>query len=307
MKLLETVRPELIKVLPTQNRDMQASAELQTMGIGKLVTLFLNWRDRQVYSRPRKVLKSAEILASIEYEREELRCRRLFAKIASGQDLTLHLSRRTRIAYLSQAERKKNKQRPDLDLLLNEWGIHHLHLSEADPATGFAKDDNILLFIVFKNDAAHALSLMPHGEWMNEDLVSVAVHNWPEKGLFHKLVGALPEQALLPKERSTLRRRHINYFCSVDGQSYMSDTGGLSSNGTSSRSVIQMMALQRCCNLYDEQPDLLSKQMKEEANKIGVFWPSRPVFRCILINGVERLGFGIIEEKSGVAVGISGL
>jgi hypothetical protein len=51
--------------------------------------------------------------------------------IEQGRDLTKYLSRRVAIGFdLPSAKGKKNlaKQR-HLDLLLNDWGIHHLHVS----------------------------------------------------------------------------------------------------------------------------------------------------------------------------------
>ena len=51
-------------------------------------------------------------------------------------------------------QKHPERGRPDLDLLLNNWGVHHLHISSIVEPDGFVKRDGPLLFVSFTFRAA---------------------------------------------------------------------------------------------------------------------------------------------------------
>jgi hypothetical protein len=87
--------------------------------------------------------------------------------------------------------------------LLNDWGIHHLHLSEVDRGDGFVVRTGDLLFAVFRRNDAYLLDILGHGGWTDESLVEIAVSNWPHSGLFQHV----PNMTLQSPVSEDLRKK----------------------------------------------------------------------------------------------------
>jgi hypothetical protein len=100
--------------------------------------------------------------------------------------------------------------RPDLDLLLNDWGIHHLHLSDVDRGDGYVVRTGDLLFIAFRRDDAYLLDVLGHGAWNNQSLVDIATTNWLESRLFFHVPKMTWEFAVSERERKKLRNNGIH-------------------------------------------------------------------------------------------------
>ena len=95
-------------------------------------------------------------------------------------------------AYTPANARGDLKTRRDLDLLIADWGIHHLHLSpERD-----GRRTGDLLFAVFRPDDAYLLQILPHGNWAELSLLETIVRNWPDGALIN---GALRGGLSLPR------------------------------------------------------------------------------------------------------------
>src|SRR5665213_2212108 len=93
-----------------------------------------------VGTRPRTVYRSRELLASAEAQTFSAEIAELVRKTEAGEDLTPHLSRAVDTAFLSAQERAalpQHQREKDLDRMLADWGIHHLHLSNELEADGF--------------------------------------------------------------------------------------------------------------------------------------------------------------------------
>lgn len=56
-----------------------------------------------------------------------------------AQPLTPHLSRAVKVAHEPNGAAAKLNRRKDRDLLVADWGLHHLHLSTAIEADGFVE------------------------------------------------------------------------------------------------------------------------------------------------------------------------
>jgi hypothetical protein len=82
---------------------------------------------------------------------------RIIEEIETGKDLSPRLSRGVVHGLVKGGRVKANMnfgRRPDLDLLLNDWGIHHLHLPDVLDSDGFVRrnpalDMDMLLFVIF--------------------------------------------------------------------------------------------------------------------------------------------------------------
>ena len=129
---------------------------LEAMHYSDLLILFINWRSRYVTPRPRTVHRSivleANPLSSDPIYTPGLA--RITHLIETGGDLKPHLSRGVQYGYRGTGPPKESH----LDMMLNDWGIHHLHLNTELDTDGFVKRPktepqwNRLLFAAFTPD-----------------------------------------------------------------------------------------------------------------------------------------------------------
>lgn len=108
----------------------------------ELLMMHINWKFRQIHAHPRQVLLSAELFKRkqsadplLEPFKEEFQP--LTEMIAAGEDLSSLLSRDVLYKpYELNPDFARLKDEKHLDLLLNERGIHHLHLPTLERKKG---------------------------------------------------------------------------------------------------------------------------------------------------------------------------
>ena len=192
------------------------SGELAAMGTDAILSRWFNWRDRQVEPRPRNVHESSELLCSQEASDHATELSEIKAEIVAGADLTPRLSNRAQTAYTPSAAQGPLQHRHDLDLLISDWGIHHLHLAQAPDRSG------LLLFVVFRPDDAYLVQLLPHGHWSGKSLVEIIMRNWPDAGMLTRLNGAVGlTQNFADSEHQMLRQAGLSQLVEIDGAVYM--------------------------------------------------------------------------------------
>ena len=214
------------------------SADLQLAGYSKdsvnrlskddraLIGAYLGVRRRWIPPGPRQIHKAkcfscprqhAAALAHIENT------------IKSGGDLTPHLS--TKILYL-----KYN------DPMMNDWGIHHLHLGTR-PETkgknkGFVKRTGPLLYCYFTESDAYLLDIRDHGAFEDQELVAIMHENWPFLLERFRTKGTKGSQ-LTDEEVRELRRKRANHFMTMnDGTVYRMIGEGVTTSGENIADVI---------------------------------------------------------------------
>ena len=156
-------------------------------------------------------------------------------KLTHGDDVNPFLSKRV----------KKLNQPKFADLLLSEWGIHHLHFDEGR--------SNELLFIFFNGSDAYLIDILEHEKpdgsvvtWTNTDLIQVMHDNWPNllKPFVFKTNSQVP--VLTTKERRTLRNKAVTSTVIVnDGTEYMPMGGGYSASKHPTYAIMQSNFLYR--------------------------------------------------------------
>jgi len=232
-KLEDAVRAHLLGLMPPD-----PSGQLAGMPLGSLLIRWFNWRDRFVPARPRVVHFSAELASGPAATTHAVALAAVTSEIETGQDLTPRLSTRVNAAFLPATTPTPLHLRADLDLLLADWGIHHMHLS---PTNDGARSSD-LLFAVFRPDDAYLLQILPHGSWTDENLIAIIVRNWPTANLLGgSLTGFSLTQPVTPDERKQLRRGGIVSLVEVDGRLYMprgQTTAGTPIDGTQRADVI---------------------------------------------------------------------
>ncbi len=163
----------------------QEATALATRDVHGLLTLYFNWHARFIPARPRTVHKAAALsanpLASDPAYKPALD--QIISSVEVGGDLTRYLSRGIKHIYQMPGQRY-------LDLLLNDWGIHHLHLSTTVEPDGFVRRTKPLLVAVFRQDA-YLIDILPHGAWTKESMIRTIVQEWPDAGLVTRLQGVI--------------------------------------------------------------------------------------------------------------------
>ena len=223
---------------------------------------------------PRHILKSKNFSCIPEHRNALAEIEQL---ILDGGNLSPYLSRRIK---------KFNYN----DLLLNDWGIHHLHLgTEMDP-DGFINRTDIgrpLLYCRFEGDCAYFIDILPHdGNWTSQKLITTIYDNWPELlSCFFDGVTET-ETRLSDEEIKELRRKRINYFITMnDGTTYSPLGGGSTFAGTNIYDV--MRTNQYLGEVDRKQQGIIADfpEIENRARKRGISFGEPPRFELRLIGG----------------------
>lgn len=193
-----------------------------------------NWLSRHVEPRPRTVHVSRELEQLLAGHPDEESVRTVLREVERGDDLTPRLSKGTVYLHEDKAVERGRARRRDLDLLLNDWGVHHLHLGAHTPNKRFVQRSKNLLLISFLDDHAYAVTLLAHGGWADETILSILADNWPKDGvLLGPLSGIGLAERIPPESRLDLRNAGVStMYEHHDGRIYV-PRGMMSTAGTS--------------------------------------------------------------------------
>lgn len=285
--LSDAIKKWAIDCLPYDRNDPTLCAELASKDVRELLIIYHNWMARHVYPTPRQILKSKAYNANpiVAQRKDDLDA--LISKIEAGIDLRPHLS--TRVETVIEPANKKLSRRRDLDLMLIEWDVHHLHVSQELQPNGFVKRDDPLLFAVFHQKEAYLLDVMAHGDFNRDHILKLMADEWPDAELVYQIKGSPGQEVIglavnyTEEERDRLRKAGINTLVEIDGRVFK-PAGGMTAAGTSIRAsmaadeVVKSVAkLERSLNDNHEKFEKLARDH-------GVTWPENPTFE-----------FGILE------------
>lgn len=161
MALADTVTEWVLGALPHDRSDPHVVTPLRSKHPGTLLALYYNWCNRLISAHPRKVMRSGPFNQKLVSAEQPDDIGKIIADIEQGVDLTKYLSCRVRVGFElpKKSTKKKLRQLRHLDLLLNEWRIHHLHLNSTIEANGLVKRGNPLLFAMFLPGKAYLLDI----------------------------------------------------------------------------------------------------------------------------------------------------
>ena len=153
--LVEIYRAELDR-LGYDVRDISGDEELLRAYFGVC--------RRLVFPQPRQILKSKSFSCSPKYHDALAQIEQI---VREGGDLSPYLSKKIRDLEYN-------------DDLLNDWGIHHLHLGASIEQDGFVGRTGPLLHCRFEEKYAYLIDVLPHGSWTKQKLIQAMHENWPD-------------------------------------------------------------------------------------------------------------------------------
>ena len=289
-----SVRRWVLGELLSDEEDNALKAQLEGKDTHELLVVYHNWASRLLQPRPRKVHQSAALAMNPLFIQLKAPLAQIVADIKDGRALTKYLSKRVLVVSQPPGENTKLQRRRDLDLLLNDWGMHHLHLSTEIREDGFVERTGPLLFAVFKPDDAYLLDIMDHGGWTSRHLLEVLVREFPESDSFHVIKGV----SGLRKEHSEedhrrLRNAGINTAFMIDSRAVWPREGMVSTGTTIAASRAAdalLLAVEEFENNWNTKPSEIRLQLE----KLGVTLPDDAVLEFI----VDDKGPGVLETRS---------
>ncbi len=218
------------------------SESLEELDLSELLHLYGNWRSRFISARPRRVHRAAEFEAGAFLDALEL----ISEKIRTGEELTPHLSRDVRV--IQTRKDGEHRKGSDLDPMLAEWGVHHLHLGSEIDEEGFVTRSGELLFVGFGPEDAYLIGIYPHGAWVLRDVVERLARNWDGAGILMASEYATGvTQTFDEKDHAALRKAGVTVIFEVEGRVY--SPPGQTLGGTPGRVTRQVSVL--CWSLED--------------------------------------------------------
>lgn len=228
---------EMISATDLKNPEIidDRRAALEAMNIGNLSISYVNWVQRLGPGRPVKVITPENFETSEKFEQYSNCISEIFERLREGFKLDIFLSRRARTkSFLLNS----NPNNADKDLMLNNYGILHLHLGTFKNGK-LENDDGDLLLLTIHNNIAYVPGISDHDSWELLDWAKLMHENWPDDGLLVPLNILPPESKDMfsQVEKRELRKAGASTFEVIDGNLYMSNTLGIATNGMSTRSV----------------------------------------------------------------------
>jgi len=208
----------------------------------------------------------------------------ILKKIAKGRDLNPHLSK---------GVLKPSKH----DFILNEWKLHHLHLTnlKKNESDYFFVRGDFLLFMHVQDYQIYLIDIIPHSDrlvFAKKDFIRIVKENWSD--LHDKFLFGDGEMQLLDdlseEDIANYRRQPFGVLMvtQVDNQTYMPGLGSTTS-GHSLEAMRNMDGFHR--QLWDIQNQLIEKDefLKKSIKKKKGLTLNKLHFTVKLENGLFRI------------------
>ncbi len=287
------IREQIFARLP---RTPEVDAELSAMATRDLLTIYGYWLSRLVSPQPRQVHESKALLANplAAETRYAPGLHQIISRVTNGEDITPHLSKRIRTGYQSSSA-PTLQRREDLDLMLSDWGIHHLHLStEMDTDGFFVKRGGPLLFAAFRPSDAYLIDIADHKSWTRADIVRIIVEEWPDAGIVHKVEG-LTSPSVSEEERQRLRNAGIGGAMIEINDATYSPAALMSTAGLTFNSVRSADKLLSDVAWFRDQITNNGSIVASALVEAGITLPPNPDLHFTFL---ER-GYGVVDRNTG--------
>ena len=295
-----SVRRWVLGELLSDEEDNALKAQLEGKDTHELLVVYHNWTSRLLQPRPREVHQSAALAKNPIFIQLKAPLAQIVADIEDGRALTKYLSKRVLVVSQPPGENTKLQRRRDLDLLLNDWGMHHLHLSTKVREDGFVERTGPLLFAVFKPDDAYLLDIMDHGRWTSRHLLEVLVREFPDSGGFHVIKGVSGlRKEYSEEDHRRLRNAGINTAFMIDGRAIW-PREGMVSTGTTITASRAADALLLAVEEFEEDWSSETSKRKQLLAKRGITLPDDAMLEFVVHGGNP----GLLEPRTRVFFGL---
>lgn len=294
MNLIESVRQWVLNNLPCDRGDAAVVAYLHGLDAHRLLVIYHNWMRRLVPQQPRTVHKSRAFQQNPLTAQRASDLASMIADIEAGRDLTKYLSRDI---VRAPVKVPGGRRRPDLDLMLNDWGVHHLHISSTVEADGFVRRDGPLLFVSFRPYAAYLIDIMNHGDWVRDHVLEVLASEWPNEGVIYKVKHAPPGSPITEGQRANLRGNHYNAAFTFGSTVFM-PAGGMMADGTTVAAWCYARLVLGKVTVFEQALTANPRCLESDFELHGLVFPDKPEFEFALKEG----GAAVVETTTGACM-----
>lgn len=294
MDLVEGARQWVLRNLPYDKSDTQLDTYLNGMDAHKALVIYRNWMSRLIRPTPRQVHISQSLQTRLSQSRHAAVVRHIVSDIEQGANLKPYLSKLVNTAVQVPTTPKKLNRRNDLDLLLTDWGMHHLHLSTTVGPNGFVTRTADLLFAVFRPRDAYLIDIEPHRSWTKKSLIQILHKELPGAKATHVLRGVAGlSYEPTEEEHQQLRNAGGGIAIMIDDEAVWPG-GGISTAGTSMMATKDADRLLDQLEAFEEAWEERSKEVRSSFASSGVILPEMPAFEFVC----DQTGPGIFEATT---------
>lgn len=188
-----------------------------------ILTRYYNFRLKYIVLGKRQIRVSKELSKKISTHSNQNAIFDIFTRTIKGINLNPYQS-------------KESFNIDFHDLLFNDWGIHHLHLSnEKKKQTDyFHTRTGDLLFIRFTNETAYFLDIKSHKDknvWSDTGLIRIIQKNWPDTIADKEVPNVTWTPDLNDEEIGILRKKGYLFGVNVGDKAYLLLGHGQASSG----------------------------------------------------------------------------
>ncbi|HBL12133.1 MAG TPA: hypothetical protein DD379_12130, partial [Cyanobacteria bacterium UBA11162] len=185
------------------------------------------------------------------------------------------------------------------DLLLNDWGIYHLHLGTTLDASGFITRTGPVLFARFDHKRAFLINVMKHDNWSRQEFIRILHENWPDSIESFRPYG-IQKLKYVPSDTDIKDCRKAGIQTAVqleEGIVYLPIGGGYAVSGISVDVRIQSNCWIKTIKNWEKYVRDNYLLMVEQAMPNGITFGSKLKFRLI----IDDPQVYVLEEVSRVA------
>ncbi|MDF1511453.1 hypothetical protein PZE06_25475 [Robertmurraya sp. DFI.2.37] len=260
---------------------------------GDLCTIlkgYINLSDKLINNKKRNVKVSNELKEQDFGEHYNLCLQQIRNKFKNGIDVN---------GYLSKGAFKPSQR----DLLLYDWGIHHLHINNKFDNGGFVERSDYLLFFIIDENNVYFIDVTRHKlenrtEFSQQELLRIVKRNWPYLIEPYRLKGfSSLEKKLTDKEHSEIRNSGAMAVVEIEGDIYGMIGGGI----TTARTNVQHTT--KIDMVVSFLRDITKTMQENRKNFIDSPYSNKMIhltesYKLIL----ENECFYIINEKTGLKI-----
>lgn len=262
---------------------LDPSFTMSELDFRSLHQVYATWRGRVPAAQPRNVHVSRELFNNPDRAHYSAGLSHVLREVAQGDSLRPRMSTLIEHAYTPRTHplltRKRHRRQPEVDRLLGDWGLHHLHVySEPHRSRpGFTRRSPHVLFAAFTSRDAYLIDLVAHetegANWAALAILEVIVNNWPEAGILLPSLTALrlKDDNWSDEDRRNLRAAGIaTGAVEIGGQVWAAGLGGQSLSGVPARVSQHCMHVRWQLMGYQPTEEEVRTELAAMASKHGV-------------------------------------